>query len=95
MPSEPATPKPSPLVPPPCPPARWSEEHLPVYRHVPGLTPHPVRHRDGHMYGQKMVPWSGGTVLPEGWSQCPPYLFGVDLFNRSYFWEAHESWEEI
>lgn len=23
------------------------------------------------------------------------YLWGVDLFNGGYFWEAHEAWEEL
>lgn len=26
---------------------------------------------------------------------CVPYLYGVDLFNRAFFWEAHEAWEEV
>lgn len=47
------------------------------------------------MHGQKMVPWKGDVALPGQWLRCPPYLLGVDLFNRAYFWEAHESWEEI
>jgi hypothetical protein len=25
----------------------------------------------------------------------PPWLFGVDLFNQRYFWEAHEVWEPL
>lgn len=23
------------------------------------------------------------------------YLFGIDLFNAAFFWEAHESWEAV
>ena len=26
---------------------------------------------------------------------CHPYLLGIDLFNRGYYWEAHESWEAV
>lgn len=33
--------------------------------------------------------------LPAGWRACEPYLYGVDLFNRAYFWEAHEEWEGL
>jgi len=27
------------------------------------------------------------------WMANAPYLWGVDLFNAGYFWEAHEMWE--
>ncbi|HEY5311935.1 MAG TPA: DUF309 domain-containing protein, partial [Pirellulales bacterium] len=29
------------------------------------------------------------------WRECRPYLFGLDLFNHGYYWEAHETWEAI
>ena len=29
------------------------------------------------------------------WRDNPPYLFGVDLYNHGYLWEAHESWESL
>jgi uncharacterized protein len=29
----------------------------------------------------------------EGWRNCEPCLWGIDLFNNGYYWEAHESWE--
>ncbi|MEO5657976.1 MAG: DUF309 domain-containing protein [Nitrospiria bacterium] len=32
---------------------------------------------------------------PEEWRDLPAYLRGVDLFNRWYFWEAHEAWEGL
>jgi hypothetical protein len=32
---------------------------------------------------------------PEQWALLQPYLRGVDLFNRWYFWEAHEAWEPL
>lgn len=33
--------------------------------------------------------------LPASWSECEDYLFGVDLFNRAFLWEAHEAWEWV
>jgi hypothetical protein len=33
--------------------------------------------------------------MPEQWSGLQAYLRGVDLFNRWYFWEAHEAWEPL
>jgi hypothetical protein len=35
-------------------------------------------------------PWT-----PEQWPTLQAYLRGIDLFNRWYFWEAHEAWERL
>lgn len=69
---------------------------LPSYRHVPGLTPHPVKAPEGHSYGGMQIDL-GSRVdeLPISWRDCEAYLLGVDLFNQGYFWESHEAWEEI
>lgn len=32
---------------------------------------------------------------PSEWRNLDNWLWGVDLFNRFYFWEAHEAWEEL
>jgi len=32
---------------------------------------------------------------PEGWRGNELYLFGVDLFNTGYWWEAHVAWEAL
>ena len=29
------------------------------------------------------------------WQFHETYLYGVDLYNFSYWWEAHEEWEEL
>ncbi len=77
----------------PQPPPRYCKRPLPAYRHRPGRTPHPVLDPKGHLYG-----------LPEAavepfdarrWNDSEAYLFGVDLWNQGYFWEAHEAWEGI
>lgn len=88
--------QPTDLVAPVGAPTRWTSRPLPVYRHVPGLTPHPINHPDGHSYG---TPAAADDPLDldieRHWRRCEPYLYGVDLFNRAYFWEAHEAWEEV
>ncbi len=67
---------------------------LPAYRFVPGLHPHPTRSPEGHSHGRPVLdahpPW-----VPEQWASLQAYLRGVDLFNRWYFWEAHEAWEPL
>jgi hypothetical protein len=66
---------------------------LPVYRHMPGFTPHPTRDPDGHSYGQPE------PVLPDlnhsDWRECEHYLYGIDLFNEGYWWECHEVLEGL
>lgn len=77
-------------------PRRHTRSPLPPYRHVPGLTPHPVNDPQGHAFGLVAPGHSPACEgLPVSWLDCPEYLFGVDLFNRSFLWEAHEAWELI
>lgn len=71
---------------------RWTP-HLsfPAYRHLPGQTPHPRTHPHGHSCG---CPTRSTTaLLANHWPQNEAYLFGVDLYNHAYWWEAHEQWE--
>ena len=32
---------------------------------------------------------------PQLWRQNEDYLYGVDLYNFAYWWEAHEAWEGL
>lgn len=34
-------------------------------------------------------------VEPSAWRQNELYLWGVDLFNHGYWWEAHTAWESL
>jgi predicted metal-dependent hydrolase len=66
---------------------------LPPYTFVPGCAPHPVRDPGGHLYG---VPQHRPDPLdPANWPASRDYLFGIDLFNQGYYWEAHEKWEGL
>lgn len=38
---------------------------------------------------------SSRPLTPEGWAFNEEYLFGTDLFNAGYFWEAHAFWERL
>lgn len=94
--TEPVPSPPRPLVPPTGAPPRFGNHALPSYRHVPGLTPHPVTHPDGHSHGVVEVPLDPDSLeLPSDWQSCASYLDGIDLFNRAYLWEAHEAWEAV
>ncbi len=65
---------------------------FPVYRYVPRLTPHPIRHEGGHLRGRTRTsePFAGTD-----WATHEGYLHACDLYNHGYFWEAHELWEEL
>lgn len=69
------------------------DEPFPPYAYVPGRFPHPRRDPRGHSYG--VEPKHPDPPDPNSWATCRPYLYGVDLFNHGYYWEAHEYWEEL
>lgn len=72
---------------------RYSSRPFPSYAYLPGKTPHPVKDPKGHSYGQPEYPIL--KTQPENWEKTEAYLYGVDLFNAEYFWEAHEAWESL
>ena len=69
------------------------DEPFPPYSYVTGRFPHPTRDPAGHSFGALPVP----CLMPDPnrWRDCRPYLYGLDLFNHGYYWEAHEVWEGI
>jgi hypothetical protein len=34
-------------------------------------------------------------LAPDTWPDSADYLYGIDLFNHGFYWEAHESWEGL
>lgn len=68
----------------------WS---LPPYAFVPGRNPHPTSDPAGHSFGKPRP--APEPVDPSRWGDCREYLFGLDLFNHGYYWEAHEAWEGL
>jgi uncharacterized protein len=65
----------------------YGDRPLPERRHLPGRTPRP---------GVRSAPERPVAlgVDPSDWWTCGDFLYGVDLWNRRFFWEAHEAWEE-
>ncbi len=80
-------------IPPPDepPPRRCPDRTLPAYRFVPGLNPHPFRHPDGHAFTDGSAP--AGPATPAQTEET--FLWGLDLFDHRYWWEAHEAWEAV
>ena len=77
-----------------APPRLLPEEPFPAYAYLPGASPHPTRDPEGHSF-QKEAEKPAEHCPPERWATCAPYLFGVDLYNAGYLWEAHEAWESL
>jgi len=66
---------------------------FPPYAFLPGRDPHPTRDPRGHSFGLEERP--PDPLPPERWRESADYLFGVDLYNAGYLWEAHEAWEGL
>lgn len=66
---------------------------FPPYAYLPGKTPHPTRDTDGHSHGAE--PETPDAPNPDDWRRSGDYLYGIDLFNHGYYWEAHEAWEGL
>lgn len=65
---------------------------LPPYAFVPrGPWPHPVRDPKGHSHHHQWV--DTPSLEAARWFVNETYLFGFDLFNHGFYWEAHEAWE--
>lgn len=73
-------------------PERLTPMPFPPYAYRPGRGPHPIRSPLGHMFGKPRPP---SAFDPLRWRESAEYLFGIDLFNARYFWEAHEAWEGL
>lgn len=71
------------------PPRLLPARPLPPYAYLPGRFPHPVRDRDGHSFGVETEPVAGPCLRSEA------FAWGIDLFNRGFYWEAHEAWEPL
>ena len=72
---------------------RYSSKDFPSYRYVPGMHPHPTNSPEGHSYGsddEEHEKWDSDL-----WGGNEDYLFGIDLYNYHFYWEAHEAWEGL
>ena len=74
-------------------PPRYTDRKFPSYRYVPGKAPHPTRDPEGHSYNKpsaQLASFEAGQ-----WQSCVEYLYGIDLLNHGYWWEAHEALEAV
>ena len=72
-------------------PPRWlPQKSLPPYAYLPGKNPHPVRDPAGHSNHVGSI-----SVAAEVSRSSDAFLWGLDLFNHGYYWEAHEAWEGL
>ena len=75
---------------------RYGVTPFPPYRYVPGEHPHPIAHPQGHSHRPRGMPHPAVVyVPPERWRDSEDYLYGCDLYNHAYWWEAHEAWEAL
>lgn len=75
---------------------RYGSTPFPPYRYVPGVHPHPIAHPQGHSHRPRGAPHPPVVhVPPERWRESEDYLYGCDLYNHGYWWEAHEAWEGL
>lgn len=62
---------------------------FPARRYLPGRGPHPSTQPD---LCRDLPKWDGTeTTLHSNLR----YRLGIDLYNHGYYWEAHETWEEL
>jgi len=76
------------------PPRYAPERTFPAYRFLPGRDPHPTRNPDGHSYTGEPEP-PQPYIPADEWRSNGEYLYGVDLYNHGFLWEAHEAWEGL
>jgi len=80
-----------------APPLRYAKRPLPAYRYIPfqgsATRPHPRNDPAGHSYhaSEEYLP----NFTADDWPDCELYLYGIDLFNHGYWWEAHEALEDV
>lgn len=64
-------------------PPKYHSTPLPHQRYIPGHTPRPSSGLDSR------------TVAEPFSLAHSKYLYGIDLFNHGFWWEAHEAWEPL
>jgi predicted metal-dependent hydrolase len=78
-------------------PPRYSRRRFPPYRFLPfqgkATLPHPRNDPEGHSFDaeEEYLP----HFTADDWPNCELYLYGIDLFNHGYWWEAHEALETV
>lgn len=71
----------------PFPPCRY----LPRQSGIPSPHPRSAPTEGFDLWAQNELP----RFSPHNWRSYEPYLYGIDLFNHGYWWEAHEVLEAV
>lgn len=61
---------------------------LPKLRYMPGKCPKDEKRDDIPKFNLQ-------KLNEENWKRNKTYLYGIDLFNAGFYYEAHEVWEEL
>lgn len=61
---------------------------LPTYRYIPGQSPKDEKRQD-------ISKCKLEKLREINWKTNEAYLYGIDLFNNEFYFEAHEVWEEL
>lgn len=69
-------------------PRYWPQSALPSYRYIPGKTKKEEKRFDLPSFSLEE---RHSSLL----ARHPAYLYGIDLYHHSFFYEAHEMWEQI
>ncbi len=72
---------------------RYTELPLPGRKYIPGLGIHPEKHPQGSQVPDLSL--DEVSFTDNSWKRSRRYLYGIDLFNAGYWWEAHEVLEEL
>ncbi len=69
-------------------PVRYSSAHFPDYAYLPGQMPKDEKRSDIPQFRLQ-------KLSSQNWQTNEAYLYGIDLFNHAFYYEAHEVWEEL
>ncbi len=72
---------------------KYSGFDFPPYAFVPVRNPHPKSNPEGHLYGKDEL--KPNKIDSNSFINSEEYLYGIDLFNHGFYWEAHEVWESL
>ena len=70
---------------------RYSTKDFPPYRFIPGQAQHPEK-EGGYLRGTTIESFEFDE---NNFRTNETYLYGIDLFNHEYYWEAHVYWEVL
>jgi hypothetical protein len=70
---------------------RYCEKEFPPYHFIPGQSQHPEK-EGGYLRGKTIDSFDFAET---NYKTNETYLYGIDLFNHEYYWEAHVYWEVL